>query len=303
MRRTTLFSLVAALAVVLAAQLEAKAGHCGAATCPPPCPDTCCYPKIRYKTQYQTVVEERPRVVCKTVPRTVMQERRYTVCKPVYETKHVTVKQVVCKPVWEEKQVTVCVGEWKTEMVWCPGQVVTKKVTVECPDACNGCDDGCNGCGKGHFLHRLLGRGDKQTVCVQVQCPGKWVCKKVWVPRQEVRTVRVCRMVQEEVTKVVPVTTCRMVKEEVCKMVPVTVCEKVQVCEIQRVCKRVAVKVPVCEMECKREHFLHRLFRRDRDCCDAAPCAPASYPVHHGPAPHGPTGPGAEPIKVKPQEK
>src|SRR5688572_18466548 len=127
MRLKFVFPLVAALAAVMALQSPARAAHCGASAYPAACcPDSCCYPKVRYKTCWQTVVEDQTRVCYKNVYKTVMKECRYTVCKPVYETvekecrytvckpvyteETIPCKQIICKPVWEEgvREVTEC---------------------------------------------------------------------------------------------------------------------------------------------------------------------------------------------------
>ena len=85
----------------------AQASDCGcdsAAYASGGCPDACCYPKVRYKTCYQTVVEECPRTVWQDCPKTVMKECRYQVCKPVTETIMKECRYQVCKPVYEERE-------------------------------------------------------------------------------------------------------------------------------------------------------------------------------------------------------
>ena len=147
-----------------------------------------------------------------------MKECRYTVCRPVQETVFKTVNETVCRTVTEtvmkETCEEVCVprtytkqglprrtGCWATEQVYVPGKTI--------------CKDGC-----------------------VYQCPGTYVCKKVWVPqtvtenvnctvyeRQLVKRqcpVTVCRQVPETITKQVPVTTCRMVAQECVKQIPTT---------------------------------------------------------------------------------
>lgn len=221
--------VIAALAAVLAAESQARAGHCcGATSAPAPCATDCCYPKVRYKTQYQTVVEHKQVMKCKTVTECIMKECRQIVCKPVYETKEVEQKQiickpvqekstrevleqvtkqvqvqhmrecrqVVCKPVYEEKQVKVCTGEWKTEQYCAPGRTHHKLVRDE------GCCyvDPCTGC-----THQSRGR----LSLVTCQGAPELKCRKVWCPREECRTVRTCRMVPETVVTQVPYTVCR----------------------------------------------------------------------------------------------
>jgi len=260
-----LTAFVAATAPVATVQ----ASDCGAPSCCSPCQETCCYPKVRYKTCYQNVIEEQTKVCYQTVQKTVMKECRQVVCKPVWEEKIVECRKSVCKPVWEEKQVKVCCGEWREEKHYCEGPIVTRKCRL--PDTC--CFDPCS-CKS----HRVKG----QTVCYQEQLPGRWTCKKVWCPREEIRTVKCCKMVHEEVVERVPVKTCRMVQECIVKQVPVTVCEKVPVCTKVQVCKRVKVCVPVCECECKKSHFLSGLFHK-KDCC--APAEPCCHGTNYGPAP------------------
>jgi hypothetical protein len=294
-----------ALVVVLGGVSVVQAQHCGAVAAPACGADPCCYPKVRYKTCYQTVVEERCKTVWQTVHKTIEKECRYTVCRPVWETVEQDCKKIVCKPVWEEKQVKVCCGEWREEKYYCPGPV--KAIKHRTPDTC--CFDPCT-C----KTVRIPG----QCCTEYVQCPGTWKCKKVWVPREEIRTVKCCRMVQEEVCEKVQVKVCRMVKEEVCKKVPVTVCEKVPVQVVEKVCKKVPVKVAVCECEqprcfklslghgcnscgggCGHSFSLgcHLSSLKDRigglcgrlcsrnQCCDAAPAYGAHYAPAAAPAP------------------
>lgn len=284
------FFASALAAFVMAVPAATVSADCGAPSCCSPCADVCSYPKVRYKTCYQNVVENRTKVCYQTVQKTIMKECREVVCKPVWEEKIVEQTRVVCKPVWEEKQITVCTGEWREEKHYCEGPIVTRKCRL--PDTC--CFDACS-C----TSHRVKG----QTVCYQEQLPGRWVCKKVFVPRQEVRTVKTCKMVQETVVEKVPVKTCRMVQETVVKQVPVTVCEKVPVCTTEQVCRRVKVKVPVCESECSRPSLFSRLFHKN-DCCApaAAPCCGGTtYGAAYAPATGAPaTGAAAGSEKMPP---
>jgi hypothetical protein len=241
-----------------------------------------------------------------------MKECRYTVCKPVYETKEVEQKQTICKPVWEEKVVKVCAGEWQTRQECVPGRRRHKLVWDN--GGCDGCSNGScgNSCGSGCGDPCGGGGTCRRHGCLRfVTCeePSRMVCKKVWVPREECRTVKVCKMVPETVCKKVPVTTCRMVKQECVKMVPTTVCEKVPVCVMEKVCKRVKECVPVCE--CERPSCwdkLRGLFHRD-DCCQTScyngtpGCHGGTAPVMSGPAHAAPATPAAEPLKMpKPKE-
>jgi hypothetical protein len=270
MLRKFFATALAAFVTATVPVVTVQASDCGAPSCYQPCQDTCCYPKVRYKTCYQNVIEEQTRTCYQTVQKTVMKECREVVCKPVWEEKIVECRKIVCKPVWEEKQIKVCCGEWREEKHYCEGPCVTRKCRL--PDTC--CVDPCTGCS-----HRVKG----QTVCYQEQLPGRWVCKKVWVPREEIRTVKVCKNVQETVVEKVPVKTCRMVQETVVKQVPVTICEKVPVCTKVQVCKRVKVCVPVCECECKKPSCFSGLFHR-KSCCEAQPCCDGGYAAPAAPA-------------------
>lgn len=114
-----LLMLLAALAGVLSAE-SAWAAHCGAVKTHA-APDPCCFPKIRYKTCYQTVVEERPKVTYQTVKRTEMKECRQIVCRPVWEEHEEVRKYVVCKPIYEHKvrehREIVCRTVWEEYQV------------------------------------------------------------------------------------------------------------------------------------------------------------------------------------------
>ena len=277
-----------ALVVVLGGVSIAQAQHHGAVAAAPCGGDPCCYPKVRYKTCYQTVVEEQCKTVWQNCYKTIEKECHYTVCRPVWECVEKECKKIVCKPVWEEKQVKVCCGEWKEEKYFCPGPV--KTVKHRDPDTC--CYDPCT-------CKSIRIPGKCWTECVQ--CPGTWKCKKVWCPREECRTVRCCKYVPEEICEKVQVKVCHMVKEEVCKKVPVTVCEKVPVQVMVKVCKKVPVKVAVCECEQPRCHVGHNLschltslkdrcgslcsrlmsHRKSCDSCDDA----HGYDAHYAPAP------------------
>jgi hypothetical protein len=273
MKRSLVAPVLAAVGVLLGAG-SSQAGLFSSC-CQPACnQEACNYPKIRYKTCYQTVVEEHQVTRCKTVQRCVNKEVRYTVCRPVEETQMREVHKLVCKPVWEEKKITVCGGEWKCEWVCQPGRCVTRTCKVRCQEQCDPC--GCGG-------HRSL-FPRHERICYTEQLPARYVSRKVWVPRQEVRTVKVCRNVQEEVVEKVPVKVCKMVREEVVKQVPVTICEKVPVTETVRVCKRVKTCVPVCEEQCGHRSLFHRHNCGYTDCTAAAP-APATAPAEKIPAP------------------
>jgi hypothetical protein len=305
MARNLISNVLAAL-VVLAAGNAAYAGNCcGVPT--PPCGDCCYQPKIKYKTCYQTIVEERQVTCYKTVHRTVMKECRQVVCKPVWECVEKECRKVVCKPVWEEKCVPVCCGEWQCQQCFVPGKCVTR--TCKVPVCNDGCND-CCGCGHKGFFHKRY-----EKVCYTEQLPGKCVTKKVWVPRTEYKTVRTCHMVKEEVCVKVPVKVCRMVQEEVVKCVPVCVCEKVPVCTTERVCRKVKVKVPVCQEEKCHGSLFGGLFHK-KSCCEAPACgcgdatygtaAPAATyapGATYAPAPAATPAPAAIPVMPTPATK
>lgn len=237
-------SLMAAVVVVLASVSPSQASHCGAHYAPSHCGNECYYPKLRYKTCYQTVVEERTKTCYKLVPKTIYKECRYIVCKPVWETQYRECRKIVCRKVWVEKKIKVCSGYWKTEKYYVPGRVVCRRVRL--PDTC--CFDPCT-------CRTYKCRGGYATC--HIQLPGKWRCRKVWCPKTEIRTVKVCKIVPEEVVEKIPVKVCRLVKEEVCKKVPVTVCEKVPYVVKYKVCRRVKVRVPV--YECRKPSCFDRL--------------------------------------------
>jgi hypothetical protein len=286
--------LVAPVLAALGVLLGASTSEAGlfSSCCQSSCnQDNCCnYPRVRYKTCYQNVVEERQVTTCKTVQKTIMKECRYTVCKPVEEVQVRECRKIVCKPVWEEKQIKVCCGEWKCEWYCQPGHCVTRRHIVcnrdcdqGCGDQCGGCG-GCGGCGHRHLLPRL------EVVCCQEQTAARWCSRKVWVPREEVRTVRVCKMQQQEVVEKVNVKVCKMVQEQVVKQVPVTVCEKVPCTETVKVCHRVKTCVPVCEESCGHRCFFSGLFSHNNcgnncgNCgtsnyCDTTTAAPAPAPA------------------------
>jgi hypothetical protein len=285
MRLKFIASAALALAAIVGIHGTAQADHggCGASAVVACCPAAdCCQPKVRYKKEWQTVVEQRTRTCYKTVTETVMKEVCQVVCRPVHEQKEVVCKRIVCEPVWSEKQVKVCTGEWVNETYTTPCQTVCKRVRVEpCPTACDPCDP----CG-GKKGHGLFGGHKREYITVQETIPGKTCCRKVWKPREEIRTVKTCQMVPREVVEKKMVTTCRYERQEVRKMVPVQVCKRVPYCVTENVCKRVRVCVPVCD------DGGHRLFgglfhkSRKSDCCQAAPCGGCgAAPGHIAPAP------------------
>ena len=59
-------------------------------------------------------------------------------------------------------------------------------------------------------------------VTTTMQCPGRWICKKTWVPREEVRKEKVCHYVAKEQCKVENYTVCKCVPYTVSRCVPRT---------------------------------------------------------------------------------
>src|SRR5438132_14377574 len=133
--------------------------------------------------------------------------------KPVYEqptrqvgqtcystergTRERVCKTYTCEPVWTDKCEKLCTGEWKEERQYCPGPVVTKccKTPGKCVfDPCTCTTRYCPG----------------ESVSYQVQCPGSWTCKRIWCPREEVRTVRCCHYERREHCKTVNYTVCKV---------------------------------------------------------------------------------------------
>src|SRR5207245_657627 len=107
-----------------------------------------------------------------------------------------------------ERVEKVCTGRYETVTEHIPGPVVTKCVRM--PGCC--VFDPCT-CTSYYQPGPVVQQ--------QYQCPGQTVCKKVWVPHEE------CRLVKE----------CRMVCKPVCTTVQVPVCRKVPVTEM-RACTR-----------------------------------------------------------------
>ena len=270
-----------------------------------------------YKNVYETVCEEKTidcvryeretrykeckYTVCKPIRETHYRECNYTVCKPVWETKTKEICYTVCKPVWETKtkeicypvckpghetrervvcqtirkpvhytkEVKVCGGHWETQVTECPGRVIKKRVREPGCWKWDPCKCRCVYC-----------PGECKVVCVQ--CPPRQVCKKVWVPEVQTKTVncvryerevvkkkvpytvckmvpetrtktctyKVCKMVKEQRTKKIPYTVCRYEKETRVKKVPYTVCKPVHYTKVitvpKRVCKKVACTRTIC---------------------------------------------------------
>ena len=117
--------------------------------------------------------------------------------KPVYETVNRDYCEVVRKPVHYTKKVMVNCGRWETQVTECPGPVVTKCVQEP---GCRKWDPCCCKC-------VYCPGASKQ---VQIQCPPRKVCKKVWVPETKTREINCVKYVAETRTKTVPYTVCKM---------------------------------------------------------------------------------------------
>jgi hypothetical protein len=147
-------------------------------------PVTECYQVCVPYTVYRTVHEQHVRRVPVTCTRQVQECR--TECRVGYRVENVET----------EKCVKVCGGEWQERREYCPGPVVTRCCKTPGSwifDPCSGCSRFCPG----------------QTVQEQVQCPGTWVCKKVWVPKEEYKTIKCCTQVCKPYTYTVQVPYCR----------------------------------------------------------------------------------------------
>jgi len=261
--RKTLFPLLATLAAFLAAEVPSRAAHCGAlAYSDACCPQTTCYPKVRYRTCYQTVVEEQTRTCYKMVPKTVMQEVRQVVCKPVYEQSVREESRVVCKPVWEEYTVpqkyyvckpvysteerTVCDTTWTTtqETVYrdcvrtvrkpvCEMKTVTRVVKEYRTEQY---------CVPGRKRLKFIREEGTckvdpctgETCTTRGRCRLAWCegppqtkCRKVCCPRTVCEQVPCTRYVNECVTEKVPVVVCKRVPVQTTRKVPVTTCKMV----------------------------------------------------------------------------
>ena len=64
-----------------------------------------------------------------------------------------------------------------------------------------------------------------KIVTCQEQLPGHWCRKKTYCPREEIRTVKCCKMVPKEY--------CEVVKYNVCKVVPVCSTREMLLHELQ----------------------------------------------------------------------
>jgi len=148
------------------------------------------------------------------------------VCCTTYRTEKETcyrdVCYTVCKPVTETKEVQVCCGEWKTVQEHIPGPVVNKCV---CEPGCWQWDP-CRCC-------CVYKPGPCKTV--QVQCPGRTCCRRVWVPKTVTKQICCTRMVKEVKHCKVPYTVCKRIPVTTTKRVPYTTCTMVKECKTRRV--------------------------------------------------------------------
>jgi len=118
----------------------------------------------------------------------------------------------VCKPVHYTRTIRECCGRWETQESCCPSPVVTKCVQEPGCWVWDPCCCRCVWCpGKCH------------TVCVQ--CPPRKVCKKVWVPEMQQRTINCVRYERECVQKQIPYTVCRHVSEQQQRTCTYTTCQ------------------------------------------------------------------------------
>ena len=163
----------------------------------------------------------------------------------MYETKTRQVCYTVCKPVHYTKEVQVCCGRWETQTTECPGPVVRKCVREP---GCWVWDPCCCRC-------RYV---PGECKMVEVQCPPRTVCKKVWVPEVKTKTINCVRYERETCTKEVPYTVCHMVREQRTKTCTYTVCHMVpeqrtktctyKVCHMVKECHTKEVPYTVCHM-------------------------------------------------------
>jgi hypothetical protein len=274
--RRTLLPLLAVLAALLAAESPSRAANCCGATayseaC---CPQPSCYPTVRYRTCYQTVVEEQTRTCYRMVPRTVMKEVRETVCKPVYDTTVQEFSQTVCRPVWEEYQVpqtyhvckpvysteerSVCETTWHTTHETCYHDVVrtVRRPVCEMRTVTRTVREWRTEqyCAPGRRRLKLI---REEGACKVDPCTGEvcrtrgclrlaWCegppqvkCRRVCCPRTVCEQVPCTRWVNECVTEKVPVTVCKRVPVQTVRKVPVTTCKMVrEECTRMVTCRR-----------------------------------------------------------------
>ena len=156
-------------------------------------------------TVCKPVWETRTKQICYTVCKPVWETRSRTVCynvrKPVYETRTREVCRTIRRPVHFTRTVEVCTGHWDTHVEEIPGPVVQK--CVQEPGCWNW--DPCRCC-------CVFTPGASRVV--EVQCPPRQICRKVWVPSVEQRTINCVRYECETVTEQVPYTVCYYTTEQ-----------------------------------------------------------------------------------------
>src|SRR5262249_15941161 len=109
------------------------------------------------------------------------------------------VKTHTCEPVYTTKQICVKTGDCQTQTSFTPGPGVTRCCRLPGTWEFDPCP--C----RSHYC-------PGPVVTQQVQLPGRHVCKRTWIPRDEVRTVTCCHYVRKE--------HCHTVKYNVCRVVP-----------------------------------------------------------------------------------
>src|SRR5262249_55029460 len=154
-----------------------------------------------------------------------------------------------CVPVVTERCVTVCTGDWAYEKIYIPGPITTQccRLPGTCVfDPCTCTSHYCPG----------------PVVTYKVQCPGQCVCRRYWVPRQEVRKVRCVHYITQEHCDVVNYTVCKQVPYTVMKQVPYTTCKMIpqEHCKIVN-CRRCYL-VPECKV-CQIPYTTCHLIRED----------------------------------------
>ncbi|MCA9271028.1 MAG: hypothetical protein KDA41_21250 [Planctomycetales bacterium] len=212
---------------------------------------------------------DEPFTYTKVVPEVRTREVPYTVCWPVCETRTRDVSRVDYVPSYETRTRTIPYTTWHTvceqrmrTVRYCvPRQVqFTRTIAIPCghwehcveehpgPVVCQCCQEpGCwvsNDCcgGKGSCQKDCCQKGcgchyqPGAVHIVQRRCPPVRVCRKVWVPHVEYRTVCCCRTEYDVCTYEIPYTVTRCVPTThvceqpytICRMTPITRCETIE---------------------------------------------------------------------------
>mgnify|MGYP001811997653 CR=1 FL=1 len=171
------------------------------------------------------------RPVVQTCERTVQR----CVMKRVVETVNRERCYTVMRPVTTYRTVRRDCGRWTVQRTYRPGPMMPRCVR----DACG-----------------------RPRICM-VQCPGRYVCRRVWCPNIVEQQIPCTRMCPQVVRKVCPVQVCRMVPTTVTCKIPYRVCRYVceeQVCKVpvrtcRYVCETVTNRIPVrtCRMVCEEK--------------------------------------------------